>query len=561
MRKHSKAQLLILISLAAAIPRIYLGATQHIDYDGYLHVFIAMQNKWEIFWQEYQANFHPLLFYLLLKVVLWFGRSALIYRAISILTGVGSVFIVGKVAEKLSLWRYTPAIAALAYGFALPSIIISNEVRSYMLCVFFVLVSFYYFLDILDGRRHLKSRICFAAFAIIGIGSHYCAFFYVFACGLVAGAYGLLSFRHKFLNRVVSDLATFLPIVSVGGLMYYAHVRIHAGIANHLLDFYFQPGRGETLTGFLFRNAQYLFNSFSPVEVKTSAGFIVVLVGLVVAACLTVYVIRTPLPENARASAMMLVTFIILGSTIAGGILGWYPFGGYLRQQFILFPFTVTWGCVLLDRSANVISDGRFKTLLAAAVILLIVAVSVRQFSRFPKDSTDLYSSEMNSFRETFPSHPAAVYVDQFSLILFFIYHRDWDWQFARYSGSNPAVPTLQIYRVSKGTKQFLLVRDKSRWNADVRDPALYTDLAAVIRSQALPSITTFCIRQFPQPPDNQKNSALKNQIIESASAVKLCVNEPSLVTTLTTYIEFTDGPCSTKLQSRLPLAPVLLKP
>ena len=96
MRKHSKAQLLILISLAAAIPRIYLGATQHIDYDGYLHVFIAMQNKWEIFWQECQADFHPPLFYLLLKVVLWFGRSALIYRAISILTGVGSVFIVGN---------------------------------------------------------------------------------------------------------------------------------------------------------------------------------------------------------------------------------------------------------------------------------------------------------------------------------------------------------------------------------------------------------------------------------------------------------------------------------
>ena len=167
----------------------------------------------------------------------------------------------------------------------------------------------------------------------------------------------------------------------------------------------------------------------------------------------------------------------------------------------------------------------------------------------------------MNSFRETFPSQPTVVYVDQFNLILFFIYHHDWNWQFARYSGSNAAVPAFQIYRVSKGTKQFLLVRDLTRWNADVRDLALYTDLASVIRSQALPSITTFCIRQFPQPPDNQKNSALKNQIIESASAVKLCVNEPSLVTTLTTYIELTDGPCNTKLQSRLPSAPLLLKP
>src|SRR5947209_11316218 len=302
---HSKLQvrLLILISLAAAIPRTYLGAIQHIDYDGYLHVFIAMQNNWEIFWQECQANFHPPLFFLLLKIMLWFGKSVLACRAISIVTGVGSVFVIRQATKKLSLRHSTPAIAAMAYGFALPSIIISIEVRQYMLCIFFVLASFYYFLDMLDGRPHLKSRICFAAFASIVIASHYCAFFYVFGCGLVAGIFGMSSFRHKFLRRVVSDFATFLPIVSLGGLMYYIHVRTHAGIANHLLDFYFQPGRGESLTAFLFRNAKYLFNSFSPVEVTTSAEFIVVLAGLVVAAGLTVYVIRRPSPENGRAAA------------------------------------------------------------------------------------------------------------------------------------------------------------------------------------------------------------------------------------------------------------------
>src|SRR5205807_9213614 len=98
-----------------------------------------------------------------------------------------------------------------------------------------------------------------------------------------------------------------------------------------------------------------------------------------------------------------------------------------------------------------------------------------------------------------------------------------------------------------KGTEQFLLVRDRTRWNADVRDRGLYTDLAAILRSQALPSITTFCVRQFPEPADTQKQSFLKNQIMELASAEDLCVNEPSLVTALRTYVQFKYGPCGAK--------------
>src|SRR6266496_1900406 len=246
-RRHSNGYLLALISLAALAPRVYLGITQQVDFDGYWHVFIAGQDRWKIFWREYQINPHPLLSYLLLRISLWFGRSALVFRAVPILSGVGSIFIVGKITEKISLWRYTPVIAALAYGFALPSILISIEVRGYMLCVFFVLASFYYFLAILDGHSQWKSRILFAVFALLGINSHYFALFYVFACGLVAAAFDLLSWRKESLKRVVLDLVTFLPVAAVGGLLYYAHAQRRAVLQNHLIDFYFQPGRGEQL--------------------------------------------------------------------------------------------------------------------------------------------------------------------------------------------------------------------------------------------------------------------------------------------------------------------------
>src|SRR5690348_10054606 len=181
------------IALLAALPRLYLAATQFIEYDGYWHVFIAMQDNWQQFQWEYQSNFHPPLFYLLLKLALLFGHNRMVYRAISLLTGVAAVFVIGKIAQKVSLRRETAVVAALAYGLALPAIIISCEVRSYMLSVFFVLVSFYYFLDMVGpaGGASGKSRALFALSAILAGYSHYGAFFYVFACAVCAALFDL----------------------------------------------------------------------------------------------------------------------------------------------------------------------------------------------------------------------------------------------------------------------------------------------------------------------------------------------------------------------------------
>ena len=94
------------------------------------------------FWADIYANAHPPLYFLLLKAVLHLGHSLLVYRSISILTGVASVYLVGRIALKVTGSNMRAYQSALAYGLALPGIIVSCEVRSYMLSVFFVLVSF-----------------------------------------------------------------------------------------------------------------------------------------------------------------------------------------------------------------------------------------------------------------------------------------------------------------------------------------------------------------------------------------------------------------------------------
>ena len=74
---------------------------------------------------------------------------------------------------------------------------------------------------------------------------------------------------------------------------------------------------------------------------------------------------------------------------------------------------------------------------------------------------------------------PAAVYLDQFNLITFFIYHHTWDWSFLKLPQS---IPGIDVYRLRRGSDQMLVFRDKTRWNVDPDDPVVYTTLAECLR-------------------------------------------------------------------------------
>ena len=411
---------LLAVALIAAVPRLYLGATQFIEYDGYWHVFIASQDDWHQFYKEYQSNFHPPLFYLLLKVAMWFGRTPLVYRAISLLTGVAAVFVTGKIAERLSLHHYTAVVAALAYGLALPSIIISCEVRSYMLNMFFILLSFYYFLDVLDepGGAPIKSRALFAVYAVLAGYSHYGAFLYICACLATSVLLDVSLFRRNLFKRLAQDLITFGVIAAALAYVYLTHGQPHAVVAEHLRGYYFQPAQ-ETLWAFLTRNSHQLLNLFSPLPVTGEITFYLVFATLILASAWLVYLIRRlTQAENVQAAATVLTSIVLLAAMATGGVLGKYPYGGELRQQFFLFPFAILCGCILLDRIAAALRPSLSTGLLGSVSAVTIIAWSFA-FAQYPKVRTELGTAQMNRFRIDFPA-PPAIYVDEFNLINFF---------------------------------------------------------------------------------------------------------------------------------------------
>lgn len=530
--RGSFSLILILITLAAAIPRLLLGSSQFIEYDGYWHVFIAQQDNWTNFWSDIYANAHPPLFFLLLKIALRLGHSLLIYRSISILTGVASVFLVGRIARKITASNILGYESALAYGLALPGIIVSCEVRSYMLSVFFVLLSFSCLLDLAagSGKNEAKARAGFALCAILACLSHYYAFYYAGA------AIVLLLWRfaaHKGPGRRTNwkaEAATILPVAGVILTLYFVHAGRLAQIQPHLLPYYYDPKAHETVTAFLLRNWKNFLNLFSPFAISSSAFAIGVLI-LAVGGALW-----------QRGSWTLRITVLMLAGFVFSALAGKYPFGGDLRQQYLLFPFLILSMAILADRIAGNLSryvPAYGRRALNAVLIVAILAISAVRFEQYPKITENVAADRMALFDSVEPM-PAAVYLDQFNLITFFIYHHTWDWSFLKLQ---QPIPGIDVYRLRRGRDQMLVFRDKTNWNIDPDDSAVYSKLAECLRTEKLQELSVFSARQAPPKPPLSDLREVRRGIVTLALSSAVCV-ERMAVNPVGWYATFRQSNC-----------------
>ena len=116
MKKTTFRGLLVLIAALAAVAYGCVAVNRGIEYDGFWHVFMASQDRFRMFLREILGDAHPPLFYALLRVALAFGRSRLAYRAVSLASGLASIFLVGRIARDLGAERAAAGLAARSSG-------------------------------------------------------------------------------------------------------------------------------------------------------------------------------------------------------------------------------------------------------------------------------------------------------------------------------------------------------------------------------------------------------------------------------------------------------------
>jgi hypothetical protein len=496
----SPLHLLLFICVVAGAVRIYLVADRPLNYDEYWHLFIAQQDTREGLAREWRLSGHPPLYYWLLRIPVSLARGPLLDRSISLLAGVLAVWVIGRILAKMAKDTMVAPLGAFAFALAPSAVFISSEVRSYMLCTLFLLVAFGEYVRLVEGPPSFQGLAIFSGASCLALVSHYFTVFFLAAALAVAVwiAAARLSAgkRHALRGRwVAAAAAAALPILGVGTFLYREHLRGQAGRQDHLSSFYYRPESGESLLHYLVGALWNAFNLFAPIPVGPSGAPAVFAVCLTLLAGALIYLFSVRWRAESAVRALPLAFLMVLAvALLAASVRGAYPFGGSLRQQFILFPFLLLTGFMLLDSMLS--KRPRLRQPLIAIVLLGVCVNSglglPRMLAHTRSSFEGMFAREMSLHQAAFPD-PGAVYLDQFSLIVFFAHHDRWRWRSL----------DANTYGVTRDGREVVVMLDeRRRWNLDTLDAVLYEDLSRRLSSLRLRSTTVFSIRYpFPTRP------------------------------------------------------------
>ena len=518
--------LLFAITLGAIIPMLIRGANEFVSYDGFWHLFIATQNRWKLFLFEYKTNAHPPIFFLFLRIAALFGHSRLVIRSVSISAGAGSIVMVGLIARKLCSNSFFALLAAAAYGFSITMLLLEIDVRSYSLCLFFVLVAFYFFVDFLQQRFRLPaghSLLLCGIFLSIAIATEYYAIFFLFAClGAVLCVLVVQSELRQQATAWFSNnwrgtvFAFLLPFITIGYL-YRAHLRHLPPTFAHVSEFYWV--HGSSVPDFVLRNLRADLNFVLPLEITSNLALLLILG--IAAAFIIFFSVSNRRTRDFIKALPALIALVLLIELIAASLLGRYPFGGFDRQQSILFPFFFLTAFVLLDQAATSWLRPNFRIAVAGLLAILIGTQFTYGWRKLPRDPQELFTDEYRTFQSKVA--PAqAIYLDQFTLIGYYIQTNQWRWKFHRH--------LLELHRIDQYEltpspgQRLTLFRDLDAWNFDLHNPAVYEALARSLRTAGLTDANLFLAKQSKGHADAAGIAAEESEVKQLAAHAGLQV-------------------------------------
>jgi hypothetical protein len=186
---------------------------------------------------------------------------------------------------------------------------------------------------------------------------------------------------------------------------------------------------------------------------------------------------------------------------MALGLAGKYPFGGAMRQQFLLFLFALLSGFLAFDRLLQTLSHSAARRALAGGCALAIAGNLVLQLGGLRLQGQEDFTMQSLVFQREFPG-TRTVQVDQLNLIGFFMAHHDWNWQFA---GREPGNRALERYRLEKDGRQLTLIAHRNRFGFDFRDATLYSALRSALHAGDPPCFSVFCVhKNLYKPPERR---------------------------------------------------------
>ena len=480
----------VLLALTAAglLIRIYVARTTYIDFDEWQHLFMAGAPRWADFLYELRMNSHPPLFFLLLRGIIRLGNTAL-YRLIPVAAGTGSIVVVGLIARRILRSPEIQLLCAASFSLSSAAIAVSAEIRSYQLATILMLLAFWAWLSIFPDSKEKRSSgsALFGVCASLAILSHYSAVFFLGACTgvpLIMAA-TVPELRRQWLSPLHRNsmaragLAIAVPW-SVFAFLYFAHIRKQL-LQGYAPEFYGGGTPGETPLRFIMRNGQNFFNLFSPIELHSAAAFATV----IAAGALMVFLYIRKSRWTDRGAASVSVAIFVVALMVIASLARKYPFGGLLRHQYVAAPFLLIACFVLVDAFLRAARPFVKRAILVGGITLAAVNLVARLPNVIAYPGAVILKGEYQVWRSNFAT-TRAVYVDHWGAIGFFIHTSSVPRGFVQRIRSNVHIDE---YGLPDGTRIFY---DRTRDNLDLTDTAVYRSFADCLRESGVRELSLF---------------------------------------------------------------------
>lgn len=316
------------------------------------------------------TNPHPPLYYILLWLWKFVGRSDFMLRLPSVLAGAAAVWVAFEWMKEV-FGRRAGIIGAAALALAPEMVALSAEVRSYAIHVLLV-GAMLLFLERALTRRSVQSMLLSGLVLVLAILNHYSALVLMAAIG----TYALVGLLVRRPGRAVtmSWLAGQFAALCAATLLYAVHVVGLRGGAMEtfaktgwLRASYFQAGQDSAIL-FPLRQSRAVFDYLfsSPVVGMLAAALCLLGAVLLIAGAATQFN-RSPRRE---ASIILVLPF---AAALAAALAGLHPYGGS-RHSFYLLTFAVAGISYTLSRVAGRRFGAVLFLLIAAAPAWLLLS-------------------------------------------------------------------------------------------------------------------------------------------------------------------------------------------
>lgn len=340
--------MIILIILLSIILRI-INLDQSLWLDEATQTMLSQGSIYSIIFER-GADFHPPLSYLILHFWIKLGISEAWLRILSVLFGVGTVFVVYKLTVNL----FNKNIAILSSLFLTINpyhIYYSQEIRMYAQATFFASLSIY-FLQLLLKRNYILYILGYMLSTSALIYVHYDGFFLIFAQFL----YILLSHKERVKNFILYQLAVFIlyiPWIS----------QFITQLKSGLIARGYLPGWQNVLSLPFIKAlpVTYLKFSFGRIDIDNTLPFLILAISMLI---IVVFILfksfRSFRDKNYKLVALWFFIPIISALIISFRI----PINQPFRILYVLPAF-----CILL--SLGIYNLKRFKTFMLIVLIFI----------------------------------------------------------------------------------------------------------------------------------------------------------------------------------------------